>query len=133
MKIALFGSSKPEACDRILCILSTIPDIEIVDADNISPDVDMALSIGGDGTFLRTAHSVGQYNIPILGINAGRDGVIDLGVVAVLVTRVGHVVGILTDRHIVEGRRLVVGIGRADIVHIVLDGHFVRAVATDER
>ena len=80
MKIALFGSSKPEACDRILCILSTIPNVEIVDTDNISPDVDMALSIGGDGTFLRTVHAVGQYNIPILGINAGHLGFLsDIG------------------------------------------------------
>ena len=35
---------------------------------------DSALSIGGDGTFLRTAEKVGDKNIPILGINTGRLG-----------------------------------------------------------
>ncbi len=36
--------------------------------------LDLALSIGGDGTFLRTAAAIGRRNIPILGINAGRLG-----------------------------------------------------------
>lgn len=35
---------------------------------------DIALSIGGDGTFLRTAERVGNKEIPILGINTGRLG-----------------------------------------------------------
>ncbi|MCM1292455.1 MAG: NAD(+)/NADH kinase [Bacteroides sp.] len=35
---------------------------------------DMALSIGGDGTFLTTAASVGAYETPILGINSGHLG-----------------------------------------------------------
>ncbi|MGL4293000.1 MAG: NAD kinase [Bacteroidales bacterium] len=35
---------------------------------------DIALSIGGDGTFLRTAERVGNKGIPILGINTGRLG-----------------------------------------------------------
>lgn len=40
-----------------------------------SPEpIDMALSIGGDGTFLRTAASIGRKGTPILGINTGRLG-----------------------------------------------------------
>ncbi len=35
---------------------------------------DMAISIGGDGTFLRTARWVGEKQIPILGINTGHLG-----------------------------------------------------------
>lgn len=35
---------------------------------------DIALSIGGDGTFLSTACRIGAKNIPILGINIGRLG-----------------------------------------------------------
>lgn len=42
--------------------------------DNDSFDVDMVLSIGGDGTFLKAASRVGAKNIPILGINTGRLG-----------------------------------------------------------
>jgi len=37
-------------------------------------EADFAISMGGDGTFLRTASMVGQKEIPILGINTGRLG-----------------------------------------------------------
>lgn len=37
-------------------------------------DIDFALSVGGDGTFLTTAAMVGHLNIPILGINCGHLG-----------------------------------------------------------
>lgn len=36
--------------------------------------LDMAFSIGGDGTFLRTVSALQKTNIPILGINTGRLG-----------------------------------------------------------
>ena len=36
--------------------------------------LDLALSLGGDGTFLRTTAIIGRRNIPILGINTGRLG-----------------------------------------------------------
>ncbi|MDR1879633.1 MAG: NAD kinase [Tannerellaceae bacterium] len=43
-------------------------------------DLDMALSVGGDGTFLRTAARVNRQDIPILGINTGRLGFLaDIG------------------------------------------------------
>ena len=34
----------------------------------------MALSIGGDGTFLRAAEKIGDRGIPVLGVNIGRLG-----------------------------------------------------------
>lgn len=37
-------------------------------------DIDIALSVGGDGTFLRTAARVNMQAVPILGINTGRLG-----------------------------------------------------------
>lgn len=37
-------------------------------------DGDIAISLGGDGTFLNTAAKIGCKNIPILGINMGRLG-----------------------------------------------------------
>lgn len=35
---------------------------------------DFAISLGGDGTFLNAAAQIGNYNIPILGVNTGRLG-----------------------------------------------------------
>lgn len=97
MKIAVFGSRhhKIELTKRIFETLkskdlqiyiqrkfydhlSGVMDIDryitavITDCDDF--DVKLAISIGGDGTFLRTASVVGKRSIPILGINAGRLG-----------------------------------------------------------
>lgn len=74
MKIALFGAAKPEACAQIKQILEKMEGVELVDGDVSIEGVDMAFSIGGDGTFLRTAAKIGEAEIPILGINAGRLG-----------------------------------------------------------
>lgn len=41
---------------------------------DVVPQVDVVLSVGGDGTFLRTATRIGKLGIPILGINTGRLG-----------------------------------------------------------
>ncbi len=38
------------------------------------PDVDLVISLGGDGTMLTTARMVGEREIPVLGINMGRLG-----------------------------------------------------------
>ena len=48
-------------------------DFLFLEAANYEP-IDFALSVGGDGTFLTSAASIGQKNIPILGINCGHLG-----------------------------------------------------------
>lgn len=37
-------------------------------------NIDLALSLGGDGTFLRTSYKIGSSGVPILGINLGNLG-----------------------------------------------------------
>lgn len=49
-----------------------VPPVELIDGDDFTAD--LAISIGGDGTFLKTASRVGRKNTPILGINTGRLG-----------------------------------------------------------
>jgi len=44
----------------------------LIETDRIA--LDLVISLGGDGTFLRTAAWVGSQNIPVLGINTGRLG-----------------------------------------------------------
>ena len=54
-------------------ILPSQPHVdEVIHGDKFSAQ--FALSLGGDGTFLRTAQWVGSKNIPILGINTGHLG-----------------------------------------------------------
>ena len=43
-------------------------------SDDVMPDIDFAVSVGGDGTFLNTAAKIGDKNIPILGVNTGHLG-----------------------------------------------------------
>ncbi len=49
--------------------------IEIFKSHNdIDPELDMMISIGGDGTFLESVTFVREREIPILGVNSGRLG-----------------------------------------------------------
>ena len=60
--------------DYLLRHTSVRPDVdEIIDSSG-DFDAAIALSIGGDGTFLRTAEKVAHKGIPIAGINTGRLG-----------------------------------------------------------
>jgi NAD+ kinase len=45
-------------------------DLPVVDADGL----DLAVSLGGDGTFLRAAHLCRDAGVPVLGLNLGRLG-----------------------------------------------------------
>ena len=101
MKFALFGSMFPDrtakaeeqicgVCEAInrnggeLCLPAAFFDslpaplrqriTPLCTLEEKLPPVDMAVSVGGDGTFLRTAGTVANSGIPILGINTGRLG-----------------------------------------------------------
>jgi NAD+ kinase len=53
--------------------LTDISDFKKLQTQEYS-SLDLALSLGGDGTFLRTAYKLGEAGIPILGINLGNLG-----------------------------------------------------------
>lgn len=98
MKFAIFGnihqSKKSESIDSLFDTIKSygdsyaidrpfydflresrnleLSDTEIIEGEEFTAD--MAISFGGDGTLLRTASRVGNKQIPILGINAGRLG-----------------------------------------------------------
>ncbi len=48
--------------------------IEIVERSQMAKQIDVALVVGGDGTFLDVARSIVDQHIPIMGINLGRLG-----------------------------------------------------------
>ncbi|MDR0894821.1 MAG: NAD kinase [Prevotellaceae bacterium] len=98
MKFAIFGNAyqvqKAAYAERLFCLLAQrhaqvcvsseyyqflttrlkfdMPHVELFDGDDFTAD--MVISIGGDGTFLKSAARVGRKGIPILGINIGRLG-----------------------------------------------------------
>lgn len=53
-------------------IPGVVDNIKVFDGDDF--EADLALSIGGDGTFLHTANRIGSKQIPIMGINSGHLG-----------------------------------------------------------
>lgn len=53
--------------------LGSVDGLEVFDGSAL-PDASFAVSLGGDGTFLRTAMLVGGRGIPILGVNIGHLG-----------------------------------------------------------
>lgn len=98
MKVGIFGSQYQQEKQSIIRrVFSKLTPLEaeiyvdtlfhdyLLDAFGFEPpinglltgdifDLDVAISLGGDGTFLRTAARVNRQNIPILGINTGRLG-----------------------------------------------------------
>ena len=73
-------------------------------ADRFPHNVDIVLSIGGDGTFLRTAAWVGSAGVPIAGINTGNLGYLS----AVSIEQMSSLVDdILTGNYAVEERTLI--------------------------
>jgi NAD+ kinase len=51
-----------------------VPTVPAVPADGFADGLDLAISFGGDGTFLRAAHLCRDAGVPILGVNLGRLG-----------------------------------------------------------
>jgi NAD+ kinase len=45
-----------------------------VEPDDFATGLDLAMSLGGDGTFLRAAHLCRDEGVPVLGVNLGRLG-----------------------------------------------------------
>lgn len=87
-----------------------LPVDKVVDDDAFEADV--ALSIGGDGTFLKTAKWVGNKMIPIAGINTGHLGYL----AAFTLDNVSVIAGdITTGNYIVDQRTLLTATNDAGI------------------
>ncbi len=71
--IAWCGSTIQPVVVESDAILLNRPDLAQPD-DQFGSDLDICLSLGGDGTMLRSVSMVAEHGVPILGVNAGQLG-----------------------------------------------------------
>lgn len=77
-QLLTYSKSKPQEVflDKITC--ESFPahkfNIDILDRKKLLNKIDLAIVVGGDGTFLDIARNIVDNDIPILGINLGRLG-----------------------------------------------------------
>ena len=60
--------------DRERIEIETRCAIEIVEPDRLAAGVDLIVVLGGDGTMIATSRMIGDYDVPVLGINYGTLG-----------------------------------------------------------
>ena len=60
--------------DRESIEIETRCAIEIVETDRLAASVDLIVVLGGDGTMIATSRMMGDYDVPVLGINYGTLG-----------------------------------------------------------
>ena len=91
--------------------------------DELVEGLDLAVSLGGDGTMLRTLHLVVDHDVPVLGVNVGHLGYLAQVEPAGLLTAIDRW---FTGDHTVEGRMVIeVSVQRAE-------GPPIRRVAINE-
>lgn len=78
LRILAYYGDEVYASSEYYSFLCGLQDVNLQPAGVISDfavqHIDFAISLGGDGTFLKAAHSIGNTGIPIIGINTGRLG-----------------------------------------------------------
>ena len=67
------------AADRKIDVVLDTPagsaiDLPVIDCEELCSRVDLIIAVGGDGTLLGAARSIGTRDVPILGVNLGRLG-----------------------------------------------------------
>ena len=80
MKIAVYtGKEEPYGGDRVSRLMESLAEagVSLYDvkcSQDVAPDTDMLMSVGGDGTFLTSSMLVAHAGIPVVGVNLGRLG-----------------------------------------------------------
>jgi NAD+ kinase len=63
------------AADSVACIESMGDSpVKAAPAETLGQHCDLAIAVGGDGTFLAAARAIASFDIPLIGINLGRLG-----------------------------------------------------------
>jgi len=70
----IYNCDVNESCELAKKLQEKLPNALLFCADNMQNDIDLAIVIGGDGTFLKASRFYAPSSIPILGFNVGRLG-----------------------------------------------------------
>lgn len=70
----IYNSDVPESLSLALKLENKIENSKLICADDMAHDIDLAIVIGGDGTFLKASRFYAPTLTPILGFNVGRLG-----------------------------------------------------------
>lgn len=70
----IYNSDVAESINLAQNLQAKLENSSIFSIEKMNKDIDLAITIGGDGTFLKTSRFYAKYSIPILGFNVGRLG-----------------------------------------------------------
>ena len=75
--------------------------------EKLSKEYDFVISIGGDGTILRSANEIGELSIPIIGLNKGRLGFLansPIEIIDSIIEKIKNSNYSITDRSIIQAK-----------------------------
>ena len=70
----IYNCDVRESCDLAKKLQEKLPNSISFCIDNMQKEIELAIVIGGDGTFLKASRFYASHSIPILGFNVGRLG-----------------------------------------------------------
>ena len=70
----IYNSEIEKSKETALEFSKKIVDADVFSINELKKNIDLAIAIGGDGSFLKIARFYSRYEIPVLGINMGRLG-----------------------------------------------------------
>lgn len=78
-RYAIFTKQRPHESERMEAFFSRLEEsgcdlYGLNGAEDLRPDTDAVISVGGDGTFLSAAAMAAPLGLPVLGVNTGRLG-----------------------------------------------------------
>ncbi len=70
----IYNSEIQNSKETAISFSKKIPNSRVFSINELEKDIDLAIAIGGDGSFLKVARFYSVYSIPVLGVNMGRLG-----------------------------------------------------------
>ena len=70
----IYNCDVVESCALAKKLQEKLPNATLFCVDEMQQNIDLAIAIGGDGTFLKVSRFYAPYSTPILGFNVGRLG-----------------------------------------------------------